>query len=209
MRKSDCDHVSTLCPSLLLTLIKLVCQFSSALFLHFAFITWFKVRGGREGYELGAPEDPNHTWFSENPSSGPLHLSSAPTRGTGDFTSSFYHFWPSLSSFSNMYPEEPQFWINLSLSVCTSTSWLSIIRGGDTALLLSTDTGKTTTQVRIPTSQQVLGLRSFMSLDNLSKPSYFHPSSKFTTHLAFKKITWLPTIQREYKDIRENCLTSL
>ena len=84
-------------------------------------------------------------------------------------------------------PEKPQFSINLSLGVCTSTSWLNIIRGGDEALLLSTDIGKTTAQVSIPTSPQALGLRSFMSLDNLSKPSYFHPSSKLPTHLAFKR----------------------
>lgn len=94
MRKSDCDHVSTLCPSRLLTLIKPVCQFPSALFLHFVFITWFKVRGGREGYELGAPEDSNHTGLSESPSSWPLQLSSAPTRWTVDFTSFFYGFRP-------------------------------------------------------------------------------------------------------------------
>lgn len=91
-----------------------------------------------------------------------------------------------VSSFSNMYPEKPQFWINLSLGVYTSTSWLNIIRGRDEALLLRIDPGKTTTQVSIPTSQQVLGLRSSMSLDNLAKPSYFHPSSKLPTHLAFK-----------------------
>lgn len=92
-----------------------------------------------------------------------------------------------VSSFSNMYPVKPQFWINLSLGVYTSTSWLNIIRGRDEALLLRTDPGKTTAQVSIPTSQQVLGLRSSMSLDNLSKPSYFHPSSKLPTHLAFKR----------------------
>ena len=118
-------------------------------------------------------------------------LASPAVLSTNQVNSGFYIIllWLSalVSSFSNMYPEKPQFSINLSLGVCTSTSWLNIIRGGDEALLLSTDIGKTTAQVSIPTSPQALGLRSFMSLDNLSKPSYFHPSSKLPTHLAFKR----------------------
>ena len=104
--------------------------------------------------------------------------------------SGFYIIPPSLSalvsSFSNMYPEKPQFWINLSLGVYTSTSWLNIIRGGDEALLLHTDPVKTTAQVSILTSQQVLGLRSSMSLDNLAKPSYFHPGLQKKTERVLR-----------------------
>ena len=143
-------------------------------------------RRKREGYELGVPEDSNHTGLSESPSSWPLQLSSAPPRWTVDFTSFFYGFRPSC---------RPSLTCTLkslsSRSICHLVSVLlhrgSVLSEGEMRPPAEYWHRENTAQVSIPTSPQALGLRSFTSLDNLSKPSYFHPSSKLPTYLAFKR----------------------
>lgn len=120
------------------------------------------------------------TTHIENSSPWPLQ-SSVPTKWTVGYSTSLFFIALGhlvFSVFHNTCTERLQFWIN---PVCTSISWLNITRGKIKYSCWILIRGKAITQPSISRSQQILGLRSSMPLDNPSKPPYFHLPSKSPT----------------------------